>query len=506
MEKKKSVGIWIRVSTEFQVKDDSPEVHLQRGRYYAEAKNWEVVEVYRLEAISGKSLIEHPETKRMLHDVQTGRITGLIFSKLARLARNVKELLEIKEVFQKYSCDLISLSQSIDTTTPVGRFFFTLMGALDEWEGSEIGERVAASVPIRAKQGRPLGGQGSFGYRWIEKSPGVDEFIVDEQEAPIRKLVYELFIEHKRKTTVAKILNERGHRTRNGSQFSDTTIGRLLQDPTAKGERRANYTKSLGDNKKWVVKPEAEWIIIPCPAIVSKELWEECNQILDGQEKRLKRPAKKAVHLFTGIVYCNTCDVKMYVPSESKKYVCLKCRKIRIDMQDLEEIYYENLKTFLLTDEHLETFISKADATIQSKESELKTLLEEKRKIETEMDKLVSLHMSGEIPREGFGKHYNPLSEQVKQIEKAIPETQSEIDFLKIELLNSDQLLYDAKSLYDRWPSLTPQNKREIVEQVTDKVLISKDEINIKFTYTPNLPQIAADSQRNLKDSWKQSA
>jgi site-specific DNA recombinase len=93
MDNKKSVGIWLRVSTEFQVKDESPEHHEKRGRMYAEAKAWDVKEIYHLEAVSGKSVMDHPEAKRMLRDIKSGRITGLIFSKLARLARNTKEAL-----------------------------------------------------------------------------------------------------------------------------------------------------------------------------------------------------------------------------------------------------------------------------------------------------------------------------------------------------------------------------------------------------------------------------
>ncbi|MGA3015175.1 MAG: recombinase family protein [Bacteroidales bacterium] len=68
MEIKKAVGIWIRVSTEDQAKGESPEHHEKRARLYAEAKGWNVVEVYNLEAVSGKSVIAHPETKKMLAD------------------------------------------------------------------------------------------------------------------------------------------------------------------------------------------------------------------------------------------------------------------------------------------------------------------------------------------------------------------------------------------------------------------------------------------------------
>src|SRR5438067_1477058 len=89
----KSVGIWIRVSTEDQVRGESPEHHEERARAYVQLKGWRVAEVYRLDAVSGKAVMEHSEAKRMLADIRTGAISGLVFSKLARLARNTKELL-----------------------------------------------------------------------------------------------------------------------------------------------------------------------------------------------------------------------------------------------------------------------------------------------------------------------------------------------------------------------------------------------------------------------------
>jgi site-specific DNA recombinase len=494
----KPVGIWIRVSTEDQARGESPEHHEKRARAYAEAKSWNIREVYHLEAVSGKSVMGNPETERMLRDIGSGRVTGLIFSKLARLARNTRELLEFADIFRDHGADLISLQEAIDTSTPAGRLFFTIIAAMAQWEREEISDRVAASVPIRAKLGKPVGGQAPFGYQWQNR-----QLMPHPDEAPIRRRIYELFLEHHRKKTVARILNEAGYRTRTGSKFSDTTVDRLIRDPVAKGLRRSNYTKSLGNKKHWKMKSEDEWVFSQVDSIVTEEIWNQCNLILD-EKRNGRKPARKTVHLFSGFAYCD-CGQKLYVPSSNPKYTCYKCHN-KIGIDDLETVFHEQLKTFFFSPTDWLSYLEQADTRIKEKQELLDTLEKERQKITQDMEKLFRLYMADQISPEGFGKQNKPLEERAKQLEEEIPNLQGEIDFLKIHYLSSDQILTNARDLYSRWPDLKAEERRKIVENITERIVIGKDDVTIELCYLPSPSEIASKEQHNLRDSSRRQA
>ncbi len=489
-QRAKPVGIWIRVSTEDQAKGESPEHHERRARAYAESKDWQVREVYHLEAVSGKSVMGHPEAKRMLQHIASGRITGLIFSKLARLARNTRELLDFSDIFRQYDADLVSLHEAIDTTTPAGRLFYTMIAAMAQWEREEIAERVAASVPIRAKLGKPLGGAAPFGFQWKDR-----KLVPNPDEAPVRKLVFELFLEHRRRKTVARILNDKGYRTRSGAKFCDTTVERLIRDPSAKGLRRANYTRMTGDGKSWVFKPKDEWVFSPIEPIVPVELWQQCNAILDERRAKGLRPARRAIHLFTGLVRCH-CGQKMYVPWKAPKYLCSRCRN-KIGTADLEAVFQEQLRGFLLSPEDVAQYLGQADEEIRAREERIGSLEAEGAKVRQEMDKVYRLYVTDQISAEGFGRSYRPLEERLKALEEEVPRLQGEVDFAKIQYLSHDEILSGAQNLFERWSSLFGEEKRQIVEAVVQGIRVGKEEVEIELAYLPGSAEVAVERQRN---------
>ena len=473
----KSVGIWIRVSTEDQVRGESPEHHEQRARAYAELKGWHVAEVYRLDAVSGKSVMGHPIAKRMLADIRTGAITGLVFSKLARLARNTKELLDFAEVFRACDADMVSLAESIDTSSPAGRLFFTMIAAMAQWEREEIAERVKASVPVRAKLGKPLGGLAPFGYRWVNK-----RLEVDPEAAPVRALAYELYAEHRRRKSVAKILNERGYRTRAGALFTGNTVLRMIEDPSAKGLYRANTTRVADNDAGWEFKPEEEWVYTPVEPIVPEELWERCNGILRSQRTE-RKPAKKPRYLFAGFAVCQ-CGPKMYVPSNSDKYVCTACRN-KIPVNDLETVFRSELTDFLVSPEEVDAHLAAASEMIREKQRLIDAAAIELKKLLVQENELFDLYHEGLVPKADFGRRLKPLSERRAQIEEELPSLEAQRDVLKIGLVSNAEILEDTKDLANRWPDLPWERRRQIVEAITDRLVIGKEGVEVALLQVP---------------------
>ncbi len=471
----RSVGVWIRVSTEFQAQGESPEHHEMRARDFASLKEWDVVETYHLEAISGKSVINHPETQRMLADVRAGRISALVVSKFARLVRNTRELLEICDVFKEHRAEVISLDEPINITTSSGRLMLGVMASLAEWEREEIGARVAASVPIRAKLGKPLGGAAPFGYKWKDR-----KLVVNPREAPVRQLMFELFIQHKKKKKVARLLNEVGHRTRNGFLFSDTTIDRLLRDPTAKGVRRANHTRSTGDKKHWISKPRHEWVETPVEAIITVELYDQVNRILDLQRAKLSREGKTVVQLFGSKLMC-ACGTKMYAQSGTPKYTCKKCRN-KLPIADMEKIFLGAVRS-VFTHERVEILFERAASELHSKRKLLSSLIDKLATMRKEMDQCYRAHITGTLDQADFGRFYDPLKLQSRRVEGAIAELQGDIEVLQGWCSVSRAVNNARKVISEWWPIALIEKKVELVGNFVKMVRVEKNFVAIQFQH-----------------------
>ena len=484
----KDIGIWIRVSTEDQAKGDSPEHHEERARSYAKSRGWEVKEVYDLAGQTGKAVMQHPEAKRMMKDIERGHITGLVFSKLARLSRNRRELEDFSDFFNKHEADLISLSEAIDTSTAGGRMFFHLLGVFAQWEREEITERVNASVLTRAKLGKSINGTSPYGYVWKDR-----KLIIKPDEAAIRRKAYELFLQYRRKGQVAKTLNAAGYRTRNGNIWRDTSILRILDESSAKGVYVFNTMRMTG-SWRTELKPESEWGRAECPPIVSEELWNQVNQIIEEQLKAWKKPGKPPVHLFSGLAHCS-CGSKMYVAANSPKYFCRKCCN-KIPIADLESVVREEMKAFFGQSERITGHLQQADRHLTEKLALLETHQKEIQKVRDDMHQTHQLYLKRQISGDGFRDLYGPAEERLKQLNVELPKLEAEVDFLKVNQLSATDVLHEANALHDRWPQMAVVEKRKIVEAIIEKVVIGNGEIDITYSHLPTSIEQCKNQQK----------
>jgi DNA invertase Pin-like site-specific DNA recombinase len=149
------VAIYCRVSTEKQELENQIEI----CKKHCEAKGWEIFNIYA-DVISGAEE-SRPEFNRLLKDMRAYKFGAIVVSKLDRLARSLKHLLNLVEEFNNKGVQFITATQIIDTTSPTGKLQFQIMGAFAEFEKSIISDRT--------KEG--MAGKENVGKRGKDKKP-----------------------------------------------------------------------------------------------------------------------------------------------------------------------------------------------------------------------------------------------------------------------------------------------------------------------------------------------
>ena len=147
-------GIYARVST--SDKGQTPEMQLRELREFAKARGWEIVGEYVDTGVSGAK-DSRPELNRLMADASKRKIDIVAVWKFDRFARSVSHLLRALEQFQALGIGFVSFSENVDTSTPMGKMVFTVLGAVAELERNLIAERVRAGLRNAKAKGKVLG-------------------------------------------------------------------------------------------------------------------------------------------------------------------------------------------------------------------------------------------------------------------------------------------------------------------------------------------------------------
>jgi DNA invertase Pin-like site-specific DNA recombinase len=147
-------ALYARVSTTNNGQD--PLVQLRELREYCERRGWQVFGEYIDVGISGTKE-KRPELDRLLAEAYRRRFDAVVVWKFDRFARSVSHLLRALETFQSLGIEFVSLTEGVDTSTPMGKMVFTVLGAVAELERSLIVERVKAGLRNARAKGKVLG-------------------------------------------------------------------------------------------------------------------------------------------------------------------------------------------------------------------------------------------------------------------------------------------------------------------------------------------------------------
>src|SRR5499425_2453857 len=150
----KRAAIYMRVSTRNH--NQTTETQALALREYAAHRGFVIIEEYRDEGISG-SKDSRPALDRLMRDSRARKFDVIIVARFDRFARSVSHLLRALEEFNHFGINFVSLSESIDTSTPMGKMIFTVLGAVAELERDLVKERVHMGLSRARKQGKQLG-------------------------------------------------------------------------------------------------------------------------------------------------------------------------------------------------------------------------------------------------------------------------------------------------------------------------------------------------------------
>jgi DNA invertase Pin-like site-specific DNA recombinase len=147
-------ALYARVSTNNHGQDVT--MQTRELREYCDRRGWEVIGEYVDIGISGTKE-KRPELDRLLADAHRRRFDAVVVWKFDRFARSVSHLLRALETFQSLGIEFVSLTEGVDTSTPMGKMVFTVLGAVAELERSLIVERVKAGLRNARAKGKRLG-------------------------------------------------------------------------------------------------------------------------------------------------------------------------------------------------------------------------------------------------------------------------------------------------------------------------------------------------------------
>ena len=254
----KKYVVYQRVSTEEQANEGySLNAMLEKCKHYiASQEGAELVRIYEDAGFSGTlPPSKRPALNQLLTDVKEKKdFTAVLCWKIDRLARNLRDMMNLEHLLRKLNVDLESVTEKIDTSSPSGRVLFSVISAFSEFESSQNAARTYNAMSSKVGQIH-LGGYAPIGYKMVG-----GRMEIDPEKSVTVELLFKKFLTLKSMNQVAQYLNKSGLFTSNKKLWSHKTVKAVIVNPAYLGVRvwgRVHgRTRRANPVERWIVRPQ----------------------------------------------------------------------------------------------------------------------------------------------------------------------------------------------------------------------------------------------------------
>ncbi len=320
--------------------------------------------------VSGGTL-ERPALKRLLGDIEQGQVDVVVVYKIDRLSRSLMDFSKLVEVFDRRNVTFVSVTQSFNTTTSMGRLTLNILLSFAQFEREVIGERIRDKFAASRKKGMWMGGFVPLGYR-VESR----KLLIDEKEAATVRMIFERFLKVGSATLLTRTLNAEGLTTRRGKPIDKGFLYKLINNRVYVGDAVHKGTAYPGEHE----------------AIICLELWNRVHGILQESPRvRARRTRTTEPALLKGLIFGPTgCAMsptytrkagrlyRYYVSQSVLKLGPETCPIRRVAAAEIETAVVDQLRGLLRAPEMIvRTWLSTRQIDEDIDESEVRKIIKE---------------------------------------------------------------------------------------------------------------------------------
>jgi len=302
IKRKLRCAVYTRKSSEEGLEQEFNSLHAQREACEAyiasqRSEGWALIrEHYDDGGVSGGTL-ERPGLKLLLADIEEGLIDVVVVYKIDRLSRSLMDFSKLVEVFDRNSVTFVSVTQSFNTTTSMGRLTLNILLSFAQFEREVTGERIRDKIAASRKKGMWMGGTVPLGYDVKDR-----KLVANKAEAAIIKLIFTRFAEIGSCTELGRELRKSGVTTKQGKPVTKKYIYRLLNNRVYIGEAVHKGQSYPGQHK----------------GIIPRKLWDKVHAILqESPRSRASNTRAQTPALLGGLLFGP--DGAAFSPSHTRK-------------------------------------------------------------------------------------------------------------------------------------------------------------------------------------------